>query len=169
MEYRSTALEKTLKFMPAGDLEGYCDCVSDLLGNETVCLMDKFVQHRYVTTLEHCLHVSVKSYEICRRLSLDYRSAARGALLHDLFLYDWHITKPYRGMHAFSHPGIALQNASACCSLNERERDIIKKHMWPLTLSIPRYKESMVVSFVDKYCALAECFRFRLSYVHASI
>lgn len=150
-------------------MENYQECVCDLLENQTVCSMDRFIQHRTVTTLEHCIHVSYRSYKICKCLSLDYRSAARGALLHDLFLYDWHISKPYKGMHAFSHPGIALKNASACCCLNEREKDIIKKHMWPLTVSFPRYSESLIVSFVDKYCAVSELFRFKPKYVNLSM
>jgi uncharacterized protein len=36
------------------------------------------------------------------------------------------------------------------------ERDIIEKHMWPLTLKLPKYKEALIVSFVDKYCAFME-------------
>ena len=41
-------------------------------------------------------------------------------------------------------------------SLNNIEKDIIEKHMWPLTLRLPKYKESYVVLMVDKYCALFE-------------
>jgi uncharacterized protein len=40
--------------------------------------------------------------------------------------------------------------------MNNIEKDIIEKHMWPLTLRLPRYKESYVVLMVDKYCALTE-------------
>ena len=36
------------------------------------------------------------------------------------------------------------------------EKDIILKHMWPVTIKLPKYKESYIVSSVDKYCALAE-------------
>jgi len=36
------------------------------------------------------------------------------------------------------------------------EKDIIRKHMWPATKELPSYKESYVVSFVDKYCAVLE-------------
>jgi uncharacterized protein len=40
--------------------------------------------------------------------------------------------------------------------MNNIEKDIIEKHMWPLTLRLPRYKESYVVLMVDKYCAFSE-------------
>lgn len=28
--------------------------------------------------------------------------------------------------------------------------------MWPMTFKLPKYKESYVIVFVDKYCALLE-------------
>ena len=32
------------------------------------------------------------------------------------------------------------------------------KHMWPVTLALPRYKESYLVILADKWCALTEVF-----------
>ncbi len=130
--------------------------IKDLTAHETVSAMDGFIQHGSITCLEHCLHVAYTSYRLCRFLGLDYTAAARGALLHDLFLYDWHTTKLPKGLHAFRHPHIALANATRCFSLSQKEQDIIKKHMWPLTVRFPRYQESLVVSLVDKYCAVIE-------------
>lgn len=138
----------------------YKKCISDFIPNESVRSMGKFIQHGDVTCLEHSIYVSYISYLICRRLGLDYVSAARGGLLHDFFLYDWHITKPCKGRHGFIHPRMALENASKYFVLNEMEKDIILKHMWPLTIRMPKYKESFIVSFVDKYCALMEIIRF---------
>lgn len=132
------------------------NCISDLLKSKTVQSMGKFMQHSDITCLEHCMNVSYKSYLVCKFLKLDYKSAARGALLHDLFLYDWHTTKPYKGLHAFSHPYIALENANRVFELNKKEKDAIVKHMWPLTIVLPGHPESLVVSFADKYCALME-------------
>jgi uncharacterized protein len=40
--------------------------------------------------------------------------------------------------------------------LNDIEEDIIRKHMWPLTLVPPKYKESFIVSFADTYLASKE-------------
>jgi len=40
--------------------------------------------------------------------------------------------------------------------LNDTEKDIIEKHMWPLTIRLPKNKESLVVSLVDKYCSFME-------------
>ena len=103
--------------------------------------------------------VAFVSYLICRVVGLNFYAAARGGLLHDLFLYDWHKPNPYPGLHGFTHPKTALQNARKYFVLTDMEEDIIRTHMWPLTFrSFPRYAESFVVSCADKICALFETF-----------
>jgi len=107
--------------------------------------MEKFKQHGNTDCLEHSLNVSYTAYRLCKRMGLDYCSAARGGLLHDFFLYDWHLGKPYIGLHGFMHPRIALENAGKYFSLNSVEREIILKHMWPLTVTPPKYRETYVL------------------------
>ena len=79
-------------------------------------------------------------------------------MLHDLFLYDWRKRENGRkGLHAFTHPKTAYENASKLFNLNDKEADIILKHMWPVTFfSFPKYTESFILTLVDKYCALSE-------------
>ena len=38
--------------------------------------------------------------------------------------------------------------------------DIIVKHMWPLTVTLPKYRESYIVTLADKYCATSEMLKF---------
>ena len=80
----------------------------------------------------------------------------RGALLHDFFMYDWHDPGNLRLMHGFTHAKEALQNAQKEFELNDIERDVIKKHMFPLNPAPPRFKETAVLCLADKYCALRE-------------
>ena len=137
----------------------YMEIVKDIINNETVAEMKKYRQHYDINTFEHCLNVSYISYRICKKLKLDYKSMARGAMLHDLFLYDWRNSKKQLnldGYHAFVHPKIALENASKLYNLNDKEKDIIVKHMWPVTLALPKYKETYIITLVDKYSALQE-------------
>ncbi len=136
-------------------------CIHDLFGHEMVQSMGRFVQHSDIDCLQHSLYVSYNSFLVCRSLGLDYRSAARGALLHDFFLYDWHLPKPYKGLHGFIHPRVALKNARKFFILNELEQEIIQKHMWPLTIKPPKSKEAFVVLIADKYCACMETFSRR--------
>lgn len=133
--------------------------IQDLVSNETVQKMKDYLQHYDTSCFEHCKNVAYYSYLICRKFNLDYISVARAGMLHDLFLYNWRRKEEDRkGLHAFTHPRAALQNASSLFALNDTEVDIILKHMWPLTFTLPRYKESIIVSFVDKYCAIQESF-----------
>lgn len=150
----------------------YLECVHDILENKTFQSMKEYIQHGCTTTLTHCLHVSYYSYKVCKRYGLDYRSAARAGLLHDLYLYDWHTHAKETGehFHGFTHPATALRNASRIFELNKTERDIILKHMWPMTVIPPKTWEGMVVSFADKYCGLAETIlRFKGRKVAAAV
>ena len=40
--------------------------------------------------------------------------------------------------------------------ISDREADAILKHMWPLYLGMPKYKESYAVTLADKYAATLE-------------
>ncbi|NLJ31397.1 MAG: phosphohydrolase [Clostridiales bacterium] len=136
-------------------------CAHELLESGEVQRMREYIQHANVTTLEHSVSVAYYSYWMCRRLHIkvDGRSIIRGALLHDFFLYDWHVGNGEKGLHGFTHPKTALANAEEYFSLNDLERDIIVKHMWPLTLIPPKYKESLIVSLSDKFCSVIETLR----------
>ncbi len=132
--------------------------IYDLVTNDTVLKMKNYKQHYETSCFEHCKMVSYYCYLICKKYNLDYISAARAGMLHDLFLYDWRLRQNGRkGLHAFTHPKTALENSKKLFTLNERECDIILKHMWPVTLfSFPKYKESFIITLVDKYCAIQE-------------
>jgi uncharacterized membrane protein len=122
----------------------------------------KLHNHHNSSIYDHVMDVSYFSYRACKFLKLDYRSAARGALLHDFFLYNWRNHDvpdlPAEKFHGIEHPKIAVANAKKYFILNDIEKDIIRKHMWPLTLVPPKYKESFIVSFADKYLASKEFF-----------
>ncbi|NLW77896.1 MAG: HD family phosphohydrolase [Ruminococcaceae bacterium] len=139
----------------------YLAIVEDILQDEDVQSMKTFIQHGTTSCLEHSIAVSYLSYKTCLKYGLDARAAARAGLLHDLFLYDWHLHSSITGgkMHAFTHPGSALKNAERKFHLSKKEREIILKHMWPLTVIPPRHPESYVVLFHDKACSMRETFR----------
>ncbi len=136
--------------------EKFLEIINDILANKSIQNLKLYKHHYAYTRLEHCLSVSYYTYVICKFLHLDYKSAARAALLHDLFFYDCEdkISRPKN--HIKNHPKIALENANKLFNLNKKEQDIILKHMWPLTFSPPKYLESFIVTIVDKYCAFRE-------------
>ena len=134
----------------------FLDIVNDIIINEEVQKLKLYKHHYAYTRFEHSLSVAYYSYIICRVLHLDYESIARAGLLHDLFFYDCEDKTIRPKKHISNHPKVALQNAERLFSLNDKEKDIILKHMWPITFSRPKYLESFIITFVDKYCALKE-------------
>jgi len=144
------------------DQNRFIEIVSEIAMKPEVMEMKKFIQHGDITTFDHCLHVAYRSFYLAKKLNLgiDEKSLVYGAMLHDFFLYDWH-DKTYqrKRLHGFHHPRTALQNAEKLYLLSEIERDIIIKHMWPLTLKFPKYRESYLVTISDKICSLIEIYR----------
>ncbi len=134
--------------------------ISNILINPEILRMNGFRQHYNVSTFEHAYKVSYYMYKICKKLGLDYVAGARAGLLHDFYLYDWREKSNWHRFHAFKHGNFAFKNAIKHFSLSLKERDMIRKHMWPVTFSLPRYKETYLLTFVDKYCALLEAFNY---------
>lgn len=139
--------------------EEYVALIADLLENEELNKLDEITHHHFTTRLAHSIFVSYVSYRIAKRMNLDARAVARAGLLHDFFLEcREEIATLDMGSHNCAHPKIALKNAATITELNDMEQDIILKHMFMTTLrsGVPRYKESFVVTCVDKYCAISE-------------
>ncbi len=125
--------------------------------------LKSYRQHRNATTYEHSLRVAEACFRFCRhhRIRVDYEKLIRGALLHDYFLYNRHYADrpdyiPVGGLqHLFHHSEAAWRNASRHYpTLSDIEKDIITRHMFPLTLLPPRTREGWLVCLFDKIEAL---------------
>ena len=141
-------------------------CSSDIIKSSGMQKEKSCVQHGDVSVFHHslavgCLCVFFADY-LC--LNVDRRSLIRGALLHDYFLYDWHVKDGAHRLHGFTHAGCALKNAERDFDLGPIERDIIQKHMFPLNPTPPKYMESVLVCAADKICAVYETFFCRSSF-----
>ncbi len=130
--------------------------VADLLATPQVQSMRSLPHHPGVSCFEHSIFVSYVAFRLARRWGLDWRAAARGGLLHDLYLYRWNDRTAHPGNQCLDHPVFALRNAEALTTLTDKERNIILAHMWPLAVHLPRSREAWVVSLADKLCATAE-------------
>lgn len=131
---------------------------AEILASEKMQATRAHRQHGATSVFEHCVRVAALSLRIARRLRLpiDERAMIRGALLHDYFLYDWHERSTRPKWHGVRHPRIALENACGEFELSAIERNIIRRHMFPLGLLPPAHLEGMVVSLADKLCAVQE-------------
>lgn len=138
----------------AGCRAEFMAIICPLLDAELIRALDSVPQHFRYTRLRHSMDVAYICFCITKSLGMDSHSAARAGLLHDLFFHE-----PHHAPHSLlrSHPKIALENARRLVpDLNHIEEDAILRHMWLLTLRPPKYREGMVLTFVDKYCAMRE-------------
>lgn len=122
-------------------------------------LMKHFIQHGHISTYDHVVSVTRLSFYLNRRLHLGASDSelVRGAFLHDFYLYDWHNSHSHERLHGFHHPAVALKNAMKRYKLSPVEQNIIRSHMWPLTLSaVPKYRASLIVCLADKICSTYE-------------
>lgn len=136
--------------------------IVNIISTDKFKKMKEIKQHRYTNCYEHSINVATKCFIYAKKMGLkiDVISLVRGALLHDFYLYDWRENRKRHLNHSFVHPKVSLENARGeYGDLNKIEEDIILSHMWPVTLfKFPKYKESCLVCFSDKICALEEFF-----------
>lgn len=137
----------------------FLEVTRELLDSDQVRMMGRWKHHGPVTTLDHSLFVAYNSYRLARFLRLDACAAARGGLLHDLYLYDSKDKSAHPGNQCFDHPRFAARNAAAITALSAKEQNIILSHMWPLGGAFPRSLEAWLVDLVDTVCAGLELSR----------
>ena len=116
-------------------------------------------QHRTSNTYRHVCMVTKTAIEfsIKKGYDIDYFAMIRGGLCHDLYFFDWRERPLTVFTHGFTHPKIALANATKEFNFSDKEKDIIRNHMWPLTLfHYPKSKEAKIISLMDKCVALRE-------------
>lgn len=117
-------------------------------------------KHHGLNRYIHVMRVARNTYRISKFFKLDYISATRGALLHDYFNDFEYINS--KGLNkANLHPTIALNNSLREFNLNKKEENIIVSHMFPFGSTIPKYKESWLVSIIDKLVATYECILYK--------
>ena len=131
---------------------------NDILNNEKYKSQKNYMQHGKTSVLEHEMNVTVYALKLADKFKfkVDERSLIRGALLHDYFLYDWHVRDKNHTLHGFFHAKKALINAEHDFDLNKIEKNMIYTHMFPMNLRIPKYKESMILCIADKIVATKE-------------
>ena len=134
----------------------------DILSNKRYQRLSSETHHG-ITRMEHSLRVARNTYKIAKKLKLDYESATRAALLHDFFTIEEFGEN--RGLiQGVVHPDIALANAKAEFNINAIEANAIEAHMFPLNMTLPKYKESWLLTGVDKVVAIYEYLSYKFSY-----
>ena len=121
--------------------------------------LENYVAHGKTSTKEHSISVVKCGLKIIDKLHLKVKrdEFIRSALLHDLFLYDWHHAPKEAGLHGYTHSKTAAENAKRLYGVNDREYANIVSHMWPLNITkFPKTIEGVILCIADKICSLKE-------------
>ena len=141
----------------------FFEAIKDVSEHPITQEMKNYPHHCTTDCYQHCLNVAYYNYYICKLLKKDYMAAARAGMIHDLFLYDWHTHTKETGdhFHGLTHPKAALEVAEKYFVLTDKEREIILKHMWPVTpFAVPKSFEAFLITLTDKYCGTCEILDF---------
>ena len=119
----------------------------EIVNDERFLKEKEFMQHGTTSVYEHSIYVATTCMKIVNKFNLKVNedSLVKGALLHDYFLYDWHVSDKSHRLHAKRDFG-----------LNKIEENMILSHMFPMGPKIPKHKESWILTIADKYCATRE-------------
>ena len=139
----------------------YKNILKSIINTEKFNELNDYVAHGRTTVLKHSLNVAAICLFIsrCLRIKVRLSELIISALLHDLYLYDWHDTKSSPKLHGFVHSTIAAENAKEYFDINENIYNNIKTHMWPLNITyLPKTREGVIVCIADKIAAIKEIF-----------
>lgn len=160
-KFKVTGLRESIQDSDSSVAADFLEQAKEILASDEFLKLDQCEHHVDISRQQHCLNVAYYAFAAAKRLGLDARSTVRAGLLHDLFYYNYRETD--LGLkHSYVHPIQALHNASELVDLNDKEREIIKNHMWPLCVGVPHHPETYLVSLVDKYCATIEAADYSL-------
>lgn len=118
--------------------------------------------HHGINRYEHSLRVAKRVYNITKKLRVDYVSATRAALLHDFF-FDEELGEIKFKERIRKHPDLAVNNSLEYFNLNEKEKDAIYTHMFPVTLQKPKSIEGLVLVLADDNVSIKECGKYKVS------
>lgn len=139
------------------------EIVKDILNNEEFQKLD-FELHHGISRYEHSLRVAKTTYKMAKKFHWNYTDVTRAALLHDFF-FDSQLATYNNAQTWCKHPEFALENASKYFELDQVQKNAIVSHMFPSCKVMPKYKESWLITCVDKGVSFYEMYRYKASLV----
>ena len=113
--------------------------IREFIHTEEFGIMKSYKHHKNSNLYIHSVRVAYLCYNHhkCFKMKSDLGELVKGALLHDFYLYDLDAQRQKHRFHWFKHPSLALIEAEKRYDLTPVQVNMIKNHMFPLTL-IPR-------------------------------
>lgn len=137
----------------------YYKIVKPILESEEFQKRKQYFHHGTKTVYDHCMDVSIIAYRVAKKMNIDTKTAAIAGLLHDFYDKPWqeyYGRTPFFQKHGFVHAKEASLNAKKYFPdlIDQKVEDCIMKHMFPLNIKPPKYKEGWVITCVDKYVSM---------------
>ena len=150
--------------------------IKEILHNQEFQKRKLFPHHKDLSVWTHSILVSYNSFIAAKYFNADDKICAIAGLLHDFYPWSWienDIIKEldsgyymnYRNtkhkffkQHGFIHGKAASENYIKYFPELENKKitNAIRRHMFPLTIIPPRYKEGFIVSTIDKINSVHE-------------
>lgn len=150
--------------------------VEQILLNDEFQKRKLFPHHHEMSVWDHSILVSFRAFITAKIFNADVRITAIAGLLHDFYPWSWMYSEdleklddgkylvevytkhPLFKMHAFTHAKAAAENYVKFFPELENKRitNAIKRHMFPLNIVPPRYKEGFLITLVDKVNSVHE-------------
>ncbi|MDR0669418.1 MAG: HD domain-containing protein [Treponema sp.] len=130
----------------------------DIISHELFLQTKHIFSHGIITIHDHSIAVAELAFSMSEdNPRIDKKCVVRAGLLHDFFLYEWHVPGRRYMLHGWAHPAIAAEKAREIFGVSDKEYSCIRTHMWPWTLfHPPRCREGWIISLADKLVALKE-------------
>ena len=136
--------------------------IKDIKSNDSFKRLKEELHHG-ISRYEHSMRVARFTYRFTRLFKMKKSiESTRAALLHD-FYSDKDLMCETSFKKLSLHPKMALDNSLKYFELSELQKDIIVNHMFPCTFCLPKYKESWLVSIIDKIVGLYEMLRYKIA------
>lgn len=138
----------------------FFNIVSDILENEHFKEL-KNEKHHGTSRYNHSVRVAIKTYMVARSRGWSYVEITRAALLHDFYTNeDLHYCDATKALT--KHPKVAARNAKKYFNVSKRVQDMIRTHMYPVTSEMPKTKEALLISLIDKEVGTVEMLKYKL-------
>lgn len=141
--------------------EEFESIIKDIENNNNFRELDSELHHG-ISRYGHSYRVAKGVYILTKSLGFSsFRDATRAALLHD-FYFNYQLEDKNVGKKFIEHPSLAVLNASKYYELNDVQKNMIESHMFPTCKVLPKYKESLCLTLVDKVVAIYEMQRYKV-------
>lgn len=141
--------------------EDFLQIINPIINHPEFQKRKLYMHHENQSVYEHSLNVAYIVYKKTKnKKKIDTKSIVIAAILHDFYFHPWQECREKRSFfkkHGFVHAKEALENSRKFFPdlMNPVIENCILRHMFPLNITPPRYREGWILTFADKKDSLS--------------